>query len=141
MGFILGLVATLVIPCVIQVFTAPPDFIITIDKPADSATITSVIEITVNISDNYDIYHWLHPYDQPIALIAYQLGASTLPTGVEDQFIKQLFKMNGSREVSNKLIIAPNEKAEKGHSIIKISGIGGDGRERSCLFDLEVRNK
>jgi hypothetical protein len=138
-GFVLGLIGTLVIPWVIQMIITQPDFIITLDQPAGRAQVMESLEIKVDTSDNYDMYHWFHNYEYPIALIAYEMGGRTLPIGVDVQFIQQRFKMNGTRKVSNNMIITPNEKASIGHSIIKISEIGGDGRERSCLYDLEIR--
>jgi hypothetical protein len=140
-GFILGLISTMLIPWVVQVITTQPDFIITLDQPSGRAETMESIEVKVDTLDGYDIYHWFHKYENPIALIAYEIGGRTLPTGIEAEFIEQRFKMNGARKVSNKMIITPNEKAKIGHSIIKISGIGGDGRERSCLYDLEVKSQ
>lgn len=139
-GFILGLVGTLLIPWVIQMINTQPDFIVTLEQPAGKAENMESIGLDVYISDDYDIYHWLHKYEYPIALIAYEMGESTLPTGLDVQFREQRFKMNGSRKVGNYMIISPTNEAKIGHSIIKISGIGGDGRERSCLYDLEVKS-
>lgn len=139
-GFVLGLIGTLVIPWIIQMATTHPDFVVTLDQPAGRAEILESIKITVNVSDNYDMYHKFHNYKHSIALVAYEVGGRTMTDiNITDKFIEQRFKMDGKREVSQELLLTPNENAKIGHRLIKISGIGGDGRERSCLFDLEVK--
>jgi len=137
-GFFLALISTGLLPWIYQMTFTQPDFIIKLDEPAGAAVTYEPIQATINVSDDYDMYHLFNNYKGKIAIVAYEMGGKTLPKNLEVDFEPQQFNMNESRLISSKMTITADRNASIGHSLIEICALGGDSKKRCCLYDFEL---
>jgi hypothetical protein len=125
---LLGAIAGVVLGYAIY---ATPDFSISIDKLYDAQS--DDVSVMANISIKN--VHWVPLYNYPVVLIASSYNDSLFPFPVKIKFdpvSSQKLPMESKMNITG-------QHVPEGTYEIKISAIGGDGKERNCPFILTVR--
>ena len=122
------------------IISAQPDFTISVRPINTNGFIPSEAKATVTVENLHDI--WFKNYKHQIFLNSEVVsGPETAPD------IKIDFDQIGVDPTNSGLPFRPEMKiiigsnATKGQYKIKITGFGGDGKERSCMLILKIHDK
>jgi hypothetical protein len=124
------------------IISTQPDFSISVQPIKVIAPVPSEITAKILVKD---LHHTLHKYQSQILLTASIVDGDQLQTIGNDSDIKVAFDPIGfdplvsdSALNTSEMKISLGRNVKKGEYKIKIVGIGGDGKERSCIVVLKA---
>jgi tetratricopeptide (TPR) repeat protein len=111
---------------------ASSDFFIAADPIAHIVTKPSESSIQLSVQDTNSFI----PYKYPIILFATLINSTSFPPGLHILFDPQGSSEGLPFKIDMNIIV--DSKLHEGNYNVKITAIGGDGKERSCIFLLRV---
>lgn len=118
------------------IISTQPDFALSVQPLLLIVPIPS--DATANITIN-DLHHILHKYQNQIILMAEAVDGSNI-SNMEITFDPFGFDplISESTTYESRMKIRLNRDVKRGTYKIKILGVGGDGKEKSCIISLKA---
>ena len=119
------------------ILSAQPDFVISVNPIASNGVVPIVTKAEVTVENVYNI--WGKNYKHQIFLNSEIVsGPEANPDIKIDLDPIGVDPANSELPIKSKMKIAIGSNATSGQYQIKITGFGGDGKERSCMLILRV---